>query len=79
MITGHGDVAMAVRCLKAGAFDFVEKPFEEDILIASVMRAVETSKLRKESVDLKKRLKLLEPGLDGRHDMVGRSRIMQDL
>ena len=26
MITGHGDISMAVRCLKAGAYDFVEKP-----------------------------------------------------
>jgi CheY-like chemotaxis protein len=35
MITGHGDVAMAVRCLKAGAFDFLEKPFDDDVLLAS--------------------------------------------
>lgn len=79
MITGHGDIAMAVRCLKSGAFDFVEKPFEEDILLASVIRAAEITRLRRESSDLKKRLKLLEPGEDGRHDMIGRSRIMQDL
>ena len=34
MITGHGDIAMAVRCLKAGAFDFAEKPFDDDVLLA---------------------------------------------
>jgi len=79
MITGHGDIAMAVRCLKSGAFDFVEKPFEEDILLASVIRATEITRLRRESSDLKKRLKLLEPGEDGRYEMIGRSRIMQDL
>jgi two-component system C4-dicarboxylate transport response regulator DctD len=79
MITGHGDIAMAVRCLKSGAFDFVEKPFEEDILLASIIRAVEITRLRRESTDLKKRLKLLEPGEDGRYEMIGRSRIMQDL
>jgi two-component system response regulator FixJ len=33
MITGHGDISMAVRCLKAGAYDFVEKPFEDEVLI----------------------------------------------
>ena len=43
MITGHGDVAMAVRCLKAGAFDFVEKPFDDDVLLAYVAKAVEQS------------------------------------
>ena len=79
MITGHGDVAMAVRCLKSGAYDLVEKPFEEDILLASVIRAVEITRLRRESTDLKRKLKLLEPGVDGRYDMIGRSRVMQDI
>lgn len=36
IITGHGDVAMAVRALKAGASDFVEKPFNEQALLDSI-------------------------------------------
>ena len=33
-LTGHGDIAMAVDALKAGAFDFVEKPFNDESLVA---------------------------------------------
>ncbi len=79
MITGHGDVSTAVRCLKAGAYDFVEKPFEDDFLLASVSRAVEKSSLRKMSADLEKRLGSLASAEDGRYGMVGRSRVMLDL
>jgi two-component system C4-dicarboxylate transport response regulator DctD len=79
MITGHGDISMAVRCLKAGAYDFVEKPFEDDVLLACITRAVEKTKLKRESDRLRRRLKMLSPAEDGRFDMVGRSRIMQDV
>ena len=41
LITGHGDVDMAVTAIKNGAFDFIEKPFDEARLLASIRRAVE--------------------------------------
>lgn len=41
LITGHGDIAMAVMAIKTGAFDFIEKPFDDERLIASIGSAVE--------------------------------------
>jgi len=79
IITGHGDVAMAVRCLKSGAYDFVEKPFEADVLVACVERAAERTALRREAIELRRRLSALPPDEDGRFGMVGRSRLMQDV
>lgn len=45
MITGHGDIALAVQAIRAGAYDFLEKPVDEEILLASLQRAVEKSRL----------------------------------
>ena len=46
VITGHGDVDMAVSAVKAGAFDFIEKPFDETRLLASIRDAVEKGRER---------------------------------
>ena len=43
IITGHGDVQMAVNAMKDGAFDFIEKPFNDQPLLNLVQRAVEYS------------------------------------
>ena len=42
IITGHGDVAMAVKAMQAGALDFIEKPFHDEDLLNSIRRAMET-------------------------------------
>ena len=39
VITGHGDVPMAVEAMRSGALDFIEKPFEDKVLIESIKRA----------------------------------------
>jgi two-component system response regulator FixJ len=41
LITGHGDIDMAVAAIKVGAFDFIEKPFDEARLLASIGNAME--------------------------------------
>jgi len=41
IITGHGDVPMAVRAVKSGAVDFIEKPFNDQVLLDSVHKAIE--------------------------------------
>jgi two-component system, LuxR family, response regulator FixJ len=41
VITGHGDVPLAVEAMRAGVIDFIEKPFEEDMLIRSIRMALD--------------------------------------
>jgi FixJ family two-component response regulator len=48
-ISGHADVPMAVRALKAGAFDFVEKPFNDQLLLDCVQRAIESDRQQRQS------------------------------
>ncbi len=47
IITGHGDVPMAIRAMKAGAFDFVEKPFQDQTLLDRVHEAVRQHRVRR--------------------------------
>ena len=41
LITGHGDIPMAVRALKAGAYDFIEKPFSDQVLLERIQQALQ--------------------------------------
>ena len=55
MISGHGTIETAVSAIRRGAYDFIEKPFKADRLVLICERALETSKLRREVSDLRKR------------------------
>jgi two-component system response regulator FixJ len=63
LITGRGDIDMAVSAIKLGAYDFMEKPFDESRLLASIRTAVETGRQKaRDAAELEKlqsRFKLL--------------------
>ncbi len=65
LITGHGDIAMAVDAIKQGAFDFVEKPFDDNQLMARIQAAIESGQRmlveQEEKTNLTKRLSELSP------------------
>ena len=51
IMTGHGDVSLAVQAMKAGALDFIEKPFEKAVLISAIKHGVERLKRSAADVD----------------------------
>ena len=55
IISGHGNIEIAVAAVKQGAYDFIEKPFNIDQLIVVIKRAMEASRLRRENAQLKVR------------------------
>ncbi|MEW7978465.1 MAG: response regulator transcription factor [Candidatus Sedimenticola endophacoides] len=65
IITGHGDVPMAVRAVQAGAVDFVQKPFNDQALLDSVHRAIERDAQQRGEVsrlrDIEERVRRLTP------------------
>jgi FixJ family two-component response regulator len=64
-MTGHGDIPMSVRAMKAGAIDFLTKPFRDQDMLDAVMRALEGDRNRRESEgvlsDLRVRFESLTP------------------
>ena len=54
IISGHGNIEIAVAAIKQGAYDFIEKPFNIDQLLVVIRRAMETSRLRRENASLKR-------------------------
>ena len=55
MISGHGNIETAVTAIKAGAYDYIEKPFKADRLLMMVRRAIEAARLRRENRELRLR------------------------
>ena len=65
ILTGHGDVQVAVRAMKAGAVDFIEKPFNNELLLDRIQKAVaesvEADSARVEQHEIVSRVRLLTP------------------
>ena len=66
IITGHANVEMAIKALKAGAFEFIEKPFNQERLLNFINRAVE-------NINLKNKNKEFEDKLFYSYDIIGNS------
>ena len=67
VITGHANIEMAVNSLKKGAFEFVEKPFDQNRLLNFISRAVE-------NLNLKNQNKEFENKLFSSYDLIGESK-----
>ena len=72
IITGHANVEMAIKALKSGAFEFVEKPFNQERLLNFIKRAVE-------NINLKKKNKEYESKLFYSLDLIGKSKNIQNI
>lgn len=73
LITGHGDISMAVQSMHDGAYDFIEKPFSNERLIDTVKRAIDKRQLTEENRQLKQALKAnktLGPRIIGETDSI---------
>jgi DNA-binding NtrC family response regulator len=75
MITGHGSVESAVRAMRRGAVDYLEKPFEFDALLLSVEAAMQTTALRREV----RRLRREAGESRGERELIGRTPQMLEL
>lgn len=65
-ITGHGDVKMAVRAVQAGAFDFIEKPFNDQDLLDRIQKAIESDAEQRQKSSQRSQLKGLFDSLTPR-------------
>ncbi|NQV54248.1 MAG: response regulator transcription factor [Rhodospirillales bacterium] len=83
IVTAHGDTQMAVRAMKEGAFDFIEKPINNQVLLDTVNKALaESLKLGssiKEQADIQGRIDLLTPREDDVLQMIAQGKLNKQI
>ena len=72
MISGHGDIDTAVKCIKKGAYDFIQKPLDLNRILITLKNATDKTTLVKETVSLKKKIQ-------GKYEIVGESPAIQHI
>ena len=76
LVTGHGDITMAVHAMRTGAYDFIEKPYSSEQLVDVILRALETRRLTLEVHSLRRQL---EDGGGIESRLLGNSVAMRDI
>jgi len=77
LVTGHGDVELAVQSMQAGAYDFLEKPYAPSRLVSTVQRALDKRRLTQENRALRRQVggrDVIEARLTGRSEVMSRLR-----
>ncbi len=76
LVTGHGDITMAVHAMRTGAYDFIEKPYSSEQLVDVILRALETRRL---TLEVHKLRRQLEDGGGIEARLLGNSMAMRDI
>lgn len=74
IMTGHGTVELAVQALKAGAYDFIEKPLDLNRILVALRNATDREELRREASTLRRKTRT-----GGDRDMVGQSPALEEI
>lgn len=72
MISGHGNIETAVRALKLGAYDFIEKPLHLEKILRTVSNALERQRLERENKELREKI-------EKTYQIIGETSVMKDL
>ncbi len=78
-ITAYADTEKAVRAIKAGATDFIPKPWEKEKLLATLSAALKLRESRTEVRTLKRQVAALETAEEGGFEIIGESNVMQEI